>query len=100
VDATVNEAGVLDSTAETATLVQVPALRTQILGQLACYAAAVRNQEWPAMASGNSSPVVTAWASKIRGTLVAIGDDGKDNPSWSSSCSPWMGSAATPGRRV
>jgi Protein of unknown function (DUF4239) len=80
VDATVNEAGVLDSTAETAALVRVPALRAQLTGELACYAVAVRDQEWPAMATGQSSPVVTTWAGRIRGTLVAIGDDGKDNP--------------------
>lgn len=78
-DATVTEAGVLDATAETAALVQVPALRVQLTGELACYADAVGNQEWPAMAAGHSSPVVTGWASRIRGTLLAIGGDGKDN---------------------
>lgn len=31
------------------------------------------------MAASRSSPVVTDWATRIRGTLVAIGDDGKDN---------------------
>lgn len=79
VNATTTEAGVMDSTAETGALVQVPALRAQLIGDLACYANAVRDQEWPAMAAGGSSPVVTGWATRIRGTLVAIGDDGKDN---------------------
>jgi hypothetical protein len=79
VNATISEAGVLDSTAETAALVRVPVLRGQLLGELTCYANAVRDQEWPAMATGRSSPVVTDWAALLRGTLVAIGDDGKDN---------------------
>lgn len=78
-DATVSEAGVLEATSEAAALVHVPALRTKMMGQLACYAVAVRNQEWPAMATGHSSPVVTAWTGRIRETLVAIGDDGKDS---------------------
>jgi hypothetical protein len=78
-DATVSEAGVLGATGEATALVQVPALRTKMIGELACYAAAVRDQEWPAMAAGHSSPVVTVWAGRIGETLVAIGDDGKDN---------------------
>jgi cytochrome bd-type quinol oxidase subunit 2 len=78
-DATATEAGVLSSMAETAALVQVPALRTQLTGDLACYANAVRDQEWPAMAAGNSAPVVTVWNGRIAETLVAIGKDGKDD---------------------
>jgi hypothetical protein len=78
-DATVSEAGALEATGEAAALVQVPALRIKMTGELACYAAAVRDQEWPAMATGRSSPVVTVWTGRIRETLVAIGDDGKDN---------------------
>jgi len=46
--------------------------RIQLQGDLVCYGRAVIYQEWPAMATGNSSPVVDGWIDRFDRELVVM----------------------------
>ncbi len=46
--------------------------RDTLEGGLICYARAVVNDEWPAMATGQSSPLVDRWVDKLDDDMVAL----------------------------
>jgi hypothetical protein len=46
--------------------------RTTLQGDLICYGRAVVGEEWPLMATGDSSPVVDAWVDRLDADLVAM----------------------------
>src|SRR5690349_17900496 len=46
--------------------------RIQLQGDLVCYGRAVITQEWPAMATGDSSPVVDGWIDRFDRELVVM----------------------------
>jgi hypothetical protein len=67
-DSAVSEAAAVGSMFRTARYFS-PAERDEIESELICYARAVVHQEWPAMADGESSPVVDEWRLELEGTL-------------------------------
>lgn len=48
--------------------------RTAVRTDLVCYARAVAEREWPAMADGGADPVTTQWEEQLRSNLVAAAD--------------------------
>ncbi|MER7948847.1 hypothetical protein ABTY59_15795 [Streptomyces sp. NPDC096079] len=65
------EARALDQLVETAEY--APALqRARIQADAVCYARAVREQEWPAMADGKGSPAPSVWSTDFRESFEAL----------------------------
>ncbi|MCB0895334.1 MAG: DUF4239 domain-containing protein [Nocardioides sp.] len=48
--------------------------RTTVRTDLVCYARAVAEREWPAMADGRSDPLAEHWEERLRSALVAAAD--------------------------
>ncbi|MFF7456506.1 hypothetical protein [Kitasatospora sp. NPDC008115] len=65
------EARALDQLVETAEYAPV-AQRARLQAGAVCYARAVREQEWPAMADGNGSPAPSVWSTDFRQTFAEL----------------------------
>ncbi|MFF8375993.1 hypothetical protein ACF07V_07690 [Streptomyces sp. NPDC015661] len=65
------EARALDQLVETAEYAPA-AQRSRIQADAVCYARAVREQEWPAMADGKGSPAPSVWSTDFRRTFRTL----------------------------
>lgn len=57
--------------------------RHEIRGDLACYARAVANSEWPAMRTGNTSPLVVPWIRRWNDALRRLDHAARASPALS-----------------
>lgn len=71
-DAAITEAGRADHLFEVAEYAPEP-YRQRLQGDVVCYASAVVEQEWPAMAAGRSSGAPSVWTTRFRATFKELG---------------------------